>query len=190
MNGERARRLRFTLTIGQMMKLVIFGAAASLCMVPMRPLVEEGVVSWSEVLVLEAVAIPLVMALVAFLMVRPSPFRDWLVLALLVTPLAVAIGTAVYLRAWGAAIRGGADPNFLLTVIVVLGIPLYLIVLHTVPGRCPGCWRSWLLPDGTFRPGPGSWLKRVYRCVSCKGRYWKHHGGWQAVPAEQVHTTT
>ncbi len=167
-----------------MMKLVIFGAGASLCLVPMRPLVEEGVVSWPVVFLMESVAIPLVMALVAFLIVRAGPFRDWLVLALLVTPLAVTLGAAVYLRVWGTSIRGGADPDFLLMVILVLGVPLFLIAFHIVPGRCPGCWRSWLLPDGTFRPEPGSSLRRVYRCGSCKRRYWKRRNLWNAVPAD------
>ena len=37
-------------------------------------------------------------------------------------------------------------------VILVLGVPLFLIAFHIVPGRCPGCWRSWLVPGGTSGP--------------------------------------
>jgi hypothetical protein len=171
------------MTIGQMMKLVVFGAAGSLCLVPARPLVEEGVVSWSTVFLMEAVTIPLMSALVAFLLVRPGPFRDWLVLGLLVTPLAVALGAAVYLLTRRAP-PGGADPEFLILVVFALAIPLLLIAFHIMPGRCPGCWRSWLFPVGTFRPGPRSSLKRAYRCRACKGHYWKHRGAWRPVPVD------
>ncbi len=184
MTGGHARRLRLTLTIGQMMKLVIFGGGR--VALP-RADAAAGGGGRGELAGGRPDGIrghPAGHGLVAFLVVRPGPFRDWLVLGLLVTPLASALGAAVYLRAWGASIRGGADPDFLLMVILLLGVPLFLIVFHIVPGRCPGCWRSWLLPDGTFRPEPGSSLRRVYRCGSCKRRYWKHRNLWNAVPLD------
>jgi hypothetical protein len=116
--------------------------------------------------------------------VKPGRFRDGLILALLVTALVVALGAAIHLFEWGAAIRGGATPGFLVMVIIVLGIPLGTVLLYIVPGRCPGCSRSWLLPNGTFRPDPRASLKRAYRCGSCQGRFWTQRGEWKAVPAE------
>ncbi len=102
MAGGSARRLRLTLTVGQMMKLVVFGAAASMCLLPMRPLVEEGVVTWQTVVLWEAVAIPLAQAVVAFALVKPGRFRDGLILALVVTALVMALGVALYYVTWGA----------------------------------------------------------------------------------------
>jgi hypothetical protein len=186
MNRGRVRRPGLTLTIGQMMKLVVFGAAASLCLLPMKPLVEEGFVTWPTVLLWEAVAIPLAQAVVAFALVKPGRFRDGLILALLGTALVVALGAALYLFAWGSAIRGGMTPGFLIGVILILGIPLSMVLLYILPGPCPGCSRSVLIPDGTFRPAPRASLRRAYRCGSCRGRFWIQRGVWKAVPAEPM----
>jgi len=173
-----------TLTIAQMMKLVVFGAAASVCLLPMKPIVEEGLASWPAVLLWEAIAIPLAQAVVAFAMVKPGRFRDGLILTLVGISLAVALGAAISLYAGGGGMRGGLTPGFLLWVILLLGIPLTRVFLYLLPGPCPGCSRSLLLPDGTFRPGPRESLKRAYRCGSCAGRFWKHQGEWKAMPAE------
>jgi hypothetical protein len=175
-----------TLTIAQMMKLVVFGAAASVCLLPMKPLVEEGVVTWPTVLLWEAVAIPLAQAVVAFALVKPGRFRDGLILAMVGISLAVGFGVAIYLIAWGAGMRGGMPLGYLIKVMLVLGTPLTMVLLYILPGRCPGCSRSWLLPDRTFRPGRRESLRRAYRCGSCEGRFWKHQGEWKAVPAEVV----
>lgn len=166
-----------------MMKLVVFGAAASVCLLPMKALVEEGFASWPAILLWEAIAIPLEQAVVAFALVKPGRFRDGLILALVGISLAFALGAAVYLYAWGG-MRGGFTPGALQWVILLLGIPLTRILLYILPGPCPVCPRSLLLPDGTFRPGPRESLRRAYRCGSCAGRFWKHQGDWKAVPAE------
>jgi hypothetical protein len=185
MSRGRARRPgpRLTLTIGQMMKLVVFGAAASVCLLPMKPLVEEGVASWPAILLWEAIAIPLAQAVVAFALVKPGRFRDGLILTLVGISMAFALGAAISLLAWGG-MRGGFTPGFLFWVILLLGIPLTWVLLYILPGPCPVCPRSMLLPDGTFRPGPREPLKRAYRCGSCAGRFWKHQGDWKTVPAE------
>jgi len=182
----RARRLRLTLTVGQMMKLVVFGAAASLCLLPMRPLVEEGVITWETAFLWEAVAIPLSQAVVAFALVKPSRFRDGLILALVVMALVMALGVVLYYVTWGAPNGSMITPGFLVTVLAVLLVPLYVVFVLIVPGTCPRCPRSLLVPDGTFRPALRSRLRRAYRCGSCEGRYWKDRGAWSAVPAERA----
>ncbi len=185
MAGGRARRVRLTLTIGQMMKLVVFAAAASLCLMPMRPLVEEGVVTWQTVFLWEAVAIPLSQAVVAFALVTPGRLRDGLIVALLMTALVTALGVVLYYVTWGAANGSGVTPGFLFAVLLLLGVPLLTVLLYVLPRPCPRCSRSWLVVDGTFRTGPRSLLRRAYRCGSCDGRYWKDRGAWSAVPAER-----
>jgi hypothetical protein len=185
MAGERARRLRLTLTVGQMMKLVVFGAAASLCLLPMRPLVEQGVITWQTALLWESVAIPLSQAAVAFALVKPGRFRDGLIVALVVTALVMALGVVTYYVTWGAPSGSAVTPGFLLVVLGLLVGPLLAVLLAVLPRPCPRCSRSWLIVDGTFRPEPRSLLRRAYRCDSCKERYWKDRGAWSAVPAER-----
>jgi hypothetical protein len=182
MPAGRARRLRLTLTVGQMMKLVVFGAAASLCLLPMQPLLEEGVVTWQTALLWESAAIPLSQAVAAFALVKPGRFRDGLILTLVVTALLTAPGVVLYYLTWGAASAGGVTPGFLLLVLALLLGPLLTVLLYILPRPCPRCPRSWLLLDGTFRPGPRSLLRRAYRCDSCKERYWKDRGAWSTVP--------
>jgi hypothetical protein len=175
-----------TLTVGQMMKLVVFGAAASLCLLPMRPLVEEGIVTWQTVLLWEAVAIPLSQAVVAFALVKPGRFRDGLIVALLLASLVLAFGVVLYYMTWGAPSGSAVTPGFLIAVMVLLGVPLLAVLLSVLPRPCPRCSRSWLIVDGTFRPGPRSLLRRTYRCDSCNERYWKDRGAWSSVPAERM----
>jgi hypothetical protein len=186
MGGGRARRLRLTLTVGQMMKLVVFGAAASLCLLPMKPLVEEGVVTWETVVIWEAVAIPLSQAVAAFLLVKPGRFRDGLILGLVLLSLVTALGVPLYYVTWGAAGGGSITPGFLFTVLALLLVPLLMVVFYVLPRPCPRCPRSWLLPDGTFRPRRRSRLRRAFRCGSCEGQFWKHQGQWEAIPCDSA----
>ena len=48
------------MTLIQIMKLVIFAAAASMCLAPMVQLAEAGIVDWQWVTLGEAVGIPVV----------------------------------------------------------------------------------------------------------------------------------
>ena len=68
MTRHRARTHRpwTALTLRQMMKLVVFGAVGSLCLAPMMRLAEIGAVGWPFAILMEAVAIPMVLALAAF----------------------------------------------------------------------------------------------------------------------------
>jgi len=189
MGRAHTRPFRPKLTLRQMMKLVAFGAVASLCLAPGIRLAEAGAGRWPFVLLLEAVAIPLVLALVAFPLVRKGPLKDWLIRALLTVSVGFALGWAVALLAWvvnfHATRRTPVDYPFLSgigVVILVLGSALALLLRRVVPGRCPECQRPTLLPDALDQPE--TTRERVYQCLSCEGRFRKLHGAWNAASPE------
>ena len=107
MTRIQAPLVRMSLTLRQMMKLVIFAAAASMCLVPMVQLAEAGIVDWQWVILGEAVGIPVVLALVAFPLVRRGPSKDWLIRMLLLTSVSIALGFVVYSLIWGGMIWAG-----------------------------------------------------------------------------------
>jgi hypothetical protein len=183
-----------TPTVRQMMKLVVFAAVASLCLVPMVRLAEMGAVSWPFAVLLEAVAIPLVLALLAFPMVKRGPLKDWLIRALLLTSVGVILGAAIYSLVWASVgppslnlwAGSGMTVEFVWQVIFVLGIPFILLLRELMPGRCPVCKKSQLLPDATIRVRPRAAPERAYRCLSCNGHFWKNDGSWSAVPGDRT----
>jgi hypothetical protein len=179
-----------TPTVRQMMKLVVFAAVASLCLVPVVRWAEIGAVSWPFAVLMEAVAIPMVLAIVAFPMVRSGPLKDWLIRALLMTSVGVILAAAIYSLCWGAvgpqslnlwAGSTGMTVGFLREVIVVLAFPFILLWQQLVPRLCPACKRWRLLPDGIIRIPTRTAPERAYRCLACDGRFWKKDGSWSAV---------
>jgi hypothetical protein len=183
-------RVWWTPTLRQMMKLVAFAAIASLCLVPILRWVEIGAVSWPFAILMEAVAIPMVLAIVALPMVRRGPLKDWLIRALLLTSIVIILGAAVYSLFWGAtgpqtlnlwARSTGMTVGFLRGVIIVLGLPFIALLHRLVPGRCPVCRQRRLLPDATIRVPSGTRPERAYRCLTCHGGFWKKEGYWVAV---------
>ena len=197
MTRHRARMHRpwTALTLRQMMKLVVFGAVGSFCLVPMIRLAEIGAVGWPFAILMDAVAIPLVLALAAFPIVSRGPKKDWQIRGLLMTSLAVILGSAIYSLTWGSvgpqslniwAAGSGFTVGSLWFVIVVVGIPLMLLLRQIVPGRCPACRRSPLVPDTTIHARPDAAPERVYRCATCKGRFRKDGGSWSAVSADEI----
>ncbi len=126
-----------------MMKLVIFGAVASMCLAPMWRLAEIGAVSWPFAVLMEAVAIPLVLAVVAFPMVRKGPHKDWLVRALLMTSLGIGLGAAIYSCSGPQQDRlpstSGPVParpwGLFGAIIVVLGVLFVILLRQFVPDR-------------------------------------------------------
>jgi hypothetical protein len=192
MTEERVRPLRLTLTLRQMMKLVVFGAVASMCLAPMWRLADAGVVTWPQMLLGEAVAIPTVLAVVAFPIVRKGPRRDWLIRALLATSLGIGLLSTIYALFWASVgppslnlwAGSGATVGFFRAVIVIFGFLFALLLRQVVPGWCPACRRFALLPYSTIRIRPESAPERAYQCLSCKGRLWKIDGPWLAVPAD------
>ena len=201
MTRHRARTHRpcTALTLRQMMKLVVFGAVGSLCLAPMMRLAEIGAVGWPFAILMEAVAIPMVLALAAFPMVSRGPQKDWLIRGLLMTSLAVILGSAIYSLAWGSAgpqslniwaAGSGIGVGFLRSVISLVGFGLILLLRQIVPGFCPDCRWSPLVADATIRVRPDAAWERAFRCVSCKGRFRKYGGSWSIVSFDRVPPTT
>jgi hypothetical protein len=118
-----------------MMKLVIFAAAASICLAPMVRLAEAGVVEWQWVILGEAVGIPVVLAIVAFPLVRRGPFKDWLIRTMLLTSVSIAMGFAVFSLIWGGMIWSGtgATRATLYFVMIVLTPPFVILVRRVAP---------------------------------------------------------
>jgi hypothetical protein len=136
MTGPRAVRMRLTMTLLSMMKLTIYAAAASLCLTPFVRMAEVGAVTWEWMLVGEAMGIPVVLALVAFPLVRRGPFKDWLIRALLLTSVSVGLGFSVYSLYWGRAIWATGVPRVMFHyVIVVLAVPFVVLFRKVVPPR-------------------------------------------------------
>jgi hypothetical protein len=125
------------MTLIQMMKLVIFAAAASMCLAPLVRLAEAGVVEWSWVILGEAVGIPVVLALVAFPLVRRGPYKDWLIRTLLLTSVGIALGFAVFSLIWGGMIWSGTGLTraTLYFVIIVLSPPFVFLLQQLAPFR-------------------------------------------------------
>jgi len=200
MTRHRARTHRpwTALTLRQMMKLVVFGAVGSLCLTPMIRLAEIGAVGWPFAILMEAVAIPMVLALAVFPLVSRGPRKDWLIRGLLMTSLAVILGSAIYSLAWGSVgpqslniwAAGSFTVGFLWFVVVAVGIPFMLLLRQIVPGLCPACRRSPLVPDATIRVRPDAAPERAYKCLSCKGRFWKDGGFWSTVSFDRAPPTT
>jgi hypothetical protein len=192
MSERPAQHLRPRLTLRQVMKLVIFGAVASMCLAPMMRLAENGAVSWPFALLLEAVAIPLVLAVAVFPLVRKGPLKDWLIRALLLTSTGIGLGAAVYSLAWAARgprslnvwANSGMPVGMAWAFVVVLGIPFAILFRKVVPGWCPACRAPTLVPDGPVRGRPESTPERASRCLACGERFQKLRGSWRAVPSD------
>ena len=167
MTGRPVPSLRpwLTPTVRQMMKLVVFAAVASLCLVPMVHWAEIDAVSWPFVVLMEAVTIPMVLALVAFPLVKKGPLKDWLIRALLLTSVGVILGAASYSLFWGAvgpqslnlwARSTGMTVGFLWEVIVVLGFPFLLLLRNWCPAVAPSARNRGCSPtrQSAFRTEP------------------------------------
>jgi hypothetical protein len=174
-----------------MMKVVAFVAIASLCLVPVVRWAEMGAVSWPFAILMEAVAVPIVLAIVAFPLIRRGPLKDWMIRALLMISVGVILAAAIYSLIWGAtgpqslnlwARSTGLTVGFLRYVIVVLGLPFLLLLQRLVPRFCPVCKKLRLLPDATIAVTLGTGAERPYRCLTCDGRFWKDRGSWRAIP--------
>jgi hypothetical protein len=184
------------ITLFQMLKLVMFAAVASACLAPAARLVDAGVGSWPGFLVMEAVIIPMVLAVVAFPLVRPGPLKEWWIRVLLMISLAVALGMAVYFLVWASwhmRRRGTLDElSFValdLLVIVILVLGLGVLLSQAVPGKCPACRRRALLPAARGRIQAGDRGERVYECLRCGRRAFRLHGAWTSeaqAPAARV----
>src|SRR4051794_28630200 len=100
MEVPRTRRhyLKLSLTLRQMLNLVIVGAVASWSVAPIVRLKLVGAApTWAVVFLWGAIAVPLVSAIVAFPLVRKGPLKDWLVRVLLLASVTSALVFAICL---------------------------------------------------------------------------------------------
>jgi hypothetical protein len=178
MEQAQPRPFRPSLSLRQMMKLVLFGGIASACMAPAFHLVEIGVATWPAFLILEAVSVPLVLALAAFPLVKRGPPKDWLIRASLLVSVTVAIGFAIYLpvfiyAGWSGR-RGRPDLTFLATDVLVvglLGLAFVLLARGILPRRCRGCSRLTLILDAKATVSPEDISGKSYLCLCCQGHF-------------------
>ncbi len=135
MSGNQGQPIQFSLTLRQMMKFVIFAAAASMCLAPMVRLAEAGAVEWEWVILGEAVGIPVVLAILAFPLLRRGPNKDWLIRMLLLTSVSIALGFAVFSLIWGGMIWSGtgATRATLYFVLIVLTPPFVVLARRLGP---------------------------------------------------------
>ena len=98
----QAKPIKLTLSLRQMMKLVIFGAVASMSLAPMWRFAEAGVVTWPQLFFGEAVAIPMILAVAAFPLLRKGPRKDWMIRVLLTTSLGIGLVESIYAPGWAS----------------------------------------------------------------------------------------
>jgi hypothetical protein len=113
-------------TLLQMMKLVVGCALASAYVLPLVRLAEAGIATWSAMLVVGAIGVPLVLALVTIVLARTGHVKDWLIRVLFLTSVGVALGVVAHAFATAVAtwIRRGVPSDFhSLATLAVLGLP-------------------------------------------------------------------
>jgi hypothetical protein len=120
------------LTLLQMMKLVVGCALALAYILPLVRLAEAGIASWSTVLVVGAISIPLVFALVTIFLARTGPLKDWLIRVLSMSSVGVALGVVAHALATAVAtwIRCGVPSDLQsLASLAVLGLTVIMLGL-------------------------------------------------------------
>jgi hypothetical protein len=198
--GGHARPLRLTLTIRQMMKLVVFGAAASLSIALQVPAGEIRPGTWLHILLTQSVAVPMVLALAALPLVRRGPSKDWLIRGLLMISVSVALPQAIWslisryrIRRIQASFGAPFDSDFDFLMFhmptIILSLGLIVLLPKVVPCWCPDCRRLTLLPEGKFLSRRETTRERVRRCVVCQGRFRRIRVSWEAIQASSVLTS-
>lgn len=149
MQADDPERSRFTLF--SMMKLVAFWAVGCACVAPMLNLRRAGAIgggptqSFAALAVWSAVVVPLVWAGLSFSLIRRGAWRDRLILALLLSPVATALVLAiVFLFGYTLAVYN--NPNISpedriglpslalhLATILTLGAAVFFLVSRLIP---------------------------------------------------------
>jgi hypothetical protein len=172
-------------TVLQMMKLVVLGGVASACLAFGARLSDEGVGRGTPALIpiMEALGLPLALALVAFPLLRKGQFKDWFILVMVAISLSVTLGLGILGAVVAIRVRSSMRPPPPLDYSVVggvsvtlagLGLGLYYISRRIVPVRCPDCRRFGLLPE----------RGRFYRCFRCENAFRELRGLWEAIPGD------
>jgi hypothetical protein len=186
-------RLRIpSLTVLQLMKLVVLGAVPSACLSFGAQLAKEGVSKDSPwlIFVMEGLLIPLVLAMVAFPMLRKGQLKDWLIRVLVATSVSVATGSLILATVEEIRYRlivrrqpfDYAGLGVATVVIVLFSLTLSYLSRGIIPARCPGCRRMTLLPDANFRVRSEARQGRSYQCLGCRGQFRNPRGFWEAIP--------
>jgi len=119
-----------------MMKLVTFAAVALMCLAPVVRLAVIGAISWAWALMGEAIGIPVALALVAFPIVERGPFKDWLIRALLLCSVSIALGFSVYSLLWGRSIWAtGVTRATFYFPIFLLALPFVALARKVMPSH-------------------------------------------------------
>jgi hypothetical protein len=114
------------LTLLQIMKLVVGCALATAYVLPFVRLAEAGIATMSAMLLVGTIAVPLVFALVTIVLARKGPLKDWLVQALCMTSVGVALGSMVLGLATASTIwvrRGMPRDLYSLASLGTVGLP-------------------------------------------------------------------
>jgi hypothetical protein len=174
------RPFRPSLTLRQMMKIIVFAAVASACLAAGVQHAQVFPQAWFGVVMTEAVVIPLALAVTAFPLVRFGPQKDWLIRALVMTALAMAwtdafiyLVRAILLLTKGRFFYGFSWIETLATV-MILPVPLAWLFWTCLPSKCPDCRRLTLI-----RYSSGHLLSGLTVCMRCCGRYKKRDGNWE-----------
>ncbi len=120
------------LTLLQMMKLVVGCALASAYVLPLVRLADAGIATWSAMLVVGAISVPLVFALVTIVLARKGPLKDWLIRILCMASVGVAFGVTAHALAAAVAtwIRRGVPSDLRsLEPLAILGLPVIMFGL-------------------------------------------------------------
>ena len=139
------------LTLLQTMKLVAGCALASAYVLPLVRLAEAGIASWSAMLVVGAISVPLVFALTTIFLAKKGPFKDWLIRVLSMTSIGIALGFVAHALATNLATwiqRGVPFDLHSLASLAVLGLPVIILGLIFI--------RLWGNGLRTERRPPGS----------------------------------
>src|SRR4051794_29117478 len=84
------------LSLLQLAKVILACAVASACITPTFRLFQYGLANLSSVLIVDAIAVPLVWALLGYVLVRRGPRRALMIVALLLCSVMVALGSLIW----------------------------------------------------------------------------------------------
>ena len=174
----------FQFTIRQMMILVVL--AATFC-AGLLPAMRADVKSWPEMVLFECIFVPMVLALVILILVRPGPVKDWMMAVLPLAPVG-AIVLAIFVAQW-AVLRflfrhGWAGILLaLICLISILFVNFSLVGVFSVwigwlrPRRCPHCGKWWMI-HARWREPPEFLNRQACRwCLSCNSQFVRREDG-------------
>ena len=161
----------------QIMKLVVGCALASAYFLPFVRLAEAGIATWSAMLLMGAIAVPLVFALVTIVLARKGPLKNWLVQVLCMTSVGVALGSMVeeIAKASTTWVRRGMHFDLhSLASLAVLGLPavmfsiIFAVLLRRVVSARRIAFRARARADCDPQPGLGGSSRVEKSTAGCR----------------------